>query len=167
MVEISVTFGAGATERLPAGITAREALLAHARNGGGNRKQVERAVAARIEGPEPAVVDLSRAIARDCRVVPVVPESPEGLEVIRHSAAHVMAQAVKRLWPETEITIGPVIENGFYYDFNRPGGFTPDDLTRTEETMRQIVKEDLPLRREEVSKAEAIRRFGAMGERYK
>src|ERR1051325_2862602 len=148
MVEISVTFGDGATERLPAGITAREALLAHARNGGGNRKLVERAVDARLDGPEPAIVDLSRAIAQDCRVVPVQAESPEGLEVIRHSSAHLMAQAVKRLWPETEITIGPVIENGFYYDFSRAGGFTSDDLSRIEEMMRQIVQEDLPLRRE-------------------
>jgi threonyl-tRNA synthetase len=167
MVEISVTFEDGATERLPAGISAREALLAHARNGGGNRKQVERAVAARVEGPEPAVVDLSRAIARDCRVAPVAPDSPEGLDVIRHSTAHLMAQAVKRLWPETEITIGPVIENGFYYDFSRPGGFTAEDLPRIEETMRQIVKEDLPIHREEIAKPEAIRRFAAMGERYK
>src|SRR5438552_7191904 len=167
MTEISVTFEDGASERLPAGISARDALLAHARNGGGNRKQVERAVAARVEGPEPAVVDLSRAIACDCRVAPVAPDSAEGLDVIRHSAAHLMAQAVKRLWPETEITIGPVIEHGFYYDFSRPGGFTAEDLPRIEETMRQIVKEDLPIHREEIAKAEAIRRFAAMGERYK
>ncbi len=162
-----MTFEDGATERLPAGITAREALIAHARNGGGNRKQVERAVAARVEGPEPAVVDLSRAIGRDCRVAPIAPDSPEGLDVIRHSTAHVMAQAVKRLWPETQITIGPVIENGFYYDFSRPGGFTADDLPRIEATMREIVKEDLPIHREEVAKAEAIGRFRAMGEQYK
>src|SRR2546425_5280165 len=167
MVEISVTFEDGATERLPAGITAREALLAHARNGGGNRKLVERAIAARIDGPEPAVVDLARALVRDCRVAPVAPDSPEGLEVIRHSAAHLMAQAVKRLFPETQITIGPVIENGFYYDFKRPDGFAAEDLPRIEETMRAIVKEDLPVRREEVPKAEAVHRFRALGEHYK
>jgi len=167
MAEITVTFEDGATERLPAGTTARDALLAHARNGGGNRKQVERAVAARVEGPEPAVVDLSRGILRDCRVALVAAESPEGLDVIRHSAAHLMAQAVKRLWPETQITIGPVIENGFYYDFSRPGGFGAEDLARIEETMRAIVKEDLPIRREEVSKAAAIERFRGMGEHYK
>jgi threonyl-tRNA synthetase len=78
-----------------------------------------------------------------------------------------MAQAVKRLFPETEITIGPVIENGFYYDFKRPGGFAAEDLPRIEEAMRAIVKEDLPVRRDEVPKADAIRRFRAMGEHYK
>jgi threonyl-tRNA synthetase len=167
MAEITVTFEDGASERFPAGTTAREALLAHARNGGGNRKQVERAVAARIGAPAAAVVDLSRAIAGDARIAPVAPDSPEGLDVIRHSAAHLMAQAVKRLWPETQITIGPVIENGFYYDFSRPGGFTAEDLPRIEEAMRQIVSEDLPIRREEISKADAIRRFREMGEHYK
>src|SRR5213594_2642797 len=167
MMEISVTFEDGATERFPAGTTAGEALAAHARNGGGDRKAVARAIAARVEGSATAIVDLARPLAADCRVAPVAPESPEGLEVLRHSSAHLMAQAVKRLFPETEITIGPVIENGFYYDFKRPGGFTAEDLPRIEETMRAIVKEDLPVRREEVPKAEAVRRFRALGEHYK
>src|SRR5262249_56387821 len=142
-------------------------VAGRASNGGGAGRQAERGVGARGEGPEPAVVDLSRGILRDARVAPVAAESPEGLDVIRHSAAHLMAQAVKRLWPETQITIGPVIENGFYYDFSRSGGFTAEDLPRIEETMRAIVKEDLPIRREEVSKAEAIERVRAMGEHYK
>jgi threonyl-tRNA synthetase len=167
MVEIRVTFEDGATERLPAGITAAEALRAHARNGGGNRKAVERAVAARVEGAAAAVVDLARPLVGDCRVAAVAPESPEGLDVIRHSSAHLMAQAVKRLFPETEITIGPVIENGFYYDFKRPGGFAAEDLPRIEDVMRQIVREDLPVTREEVPREEAIRRFRDMGEHYK
>src|SRR5437879_1506714 len=167
MMEISVTFEDGATERFPAGTTAGEALAAHARNGGGDRKAVARAIAARVEGSATAVVDLARPLADDCRLAPVAPESPEGLEVLRHSSARLMAQAVKPLFPETEITIGPVIENGFYYDFKRPGGFTAEDLPRIEETMRAIVKEDLPVRREEVPKAEAVRRFREMGEHYK
>src|SRR5437879_4351893 len=167
MMEISVTFEDGATERFPAGTTAGEALAAHARNGGGDRKAVARAIAARVEGSATAIVDLARPLAADCRLAPVAPESPAGLEVLRHSSAHLMAQAVKRLFPETEITIGPVIENGFYYDFKRPGGFTAEDLPRIEETMRAIVKEDLPVRREEVPKAEAVRRFREMGEHYK
>ncbi|HYR96759.1 MAG TPA: threonine--tRNA ligase [Candidatus Binatus sp.] len=170
MGEIRVTFEDGATERLPAGTTAGEALRVHARNGGGNRKVVERAIAARLAGGSTvaaAVVDLTRPLVGDCRLAPVAPDSPEGLDVIRHSSAHLMAQAVKRLFPETEITIGPVIENGFYYDFKRPGGFAAEDLPRIEEMMRQIVKEDLPVTREEVSRAEAISRFRAMGEHYK
>ncbi len=162
-----MTFEDGATERFPAGTTAGEALAAHARNGGGDRKAVARAIAARVEGSATAVVDLARPLAADCRLAPVAPESSEGLEVLRHSSAHLMAQAVKRLFPETEITIGPVIENGFYYDFKRPGGFAAEDLPRIEETMRAIVKEDLPVRREEVPKAEAVRRFRALGEHYK
>ncbi len=162
-----MTFEDGATERFPAGTTAGEALAAHARNGGGDRKAVARAIAARVEGSATAVVDLTRPLAADCRLAPVAPESPAGLEVLRHSSAHLMAQAVKRLFPETEITIGPVIENGFYYDFKRPGGFAAEDLPRIEETMRAIVKEDLPVRREEVPKADAVRRFRALGEHYK
>jgi threonyl-tRNA synthetase len=166
MAEISVTFEDGATERFAAGIAAVEALRAHAGNGA-VKKGLARAIAARVEGRAAVVVDLSRPLVEDCRVLPVLPESPEGLEVLRHSAAHVMAQAVKRLFPETQITIGPVIENGFYYDFARPAGFTPDDLARIEEGMRAIVAEDLPVRREEVARAEAIRRFREMGEHYK
>src|SRR5262249_57686046 len=105
MSEITVTFEDGGSGALPAGTTAREALVAHARNGAGNRKQVERAVAARIDGAEPAVVDLSRAIVGDVRVAPVPPDSPEGLDVIRHSAAHLMAQAVRRPCARTPTTI--------------------------------------------------------------
>src|SRR5205823_13981039 len=113
------------------------------------------------------VVDLTRPLLRDCRLAPVAVESPEGLGVIRHSAAHLMAQAVKRLFPETQITIGPVIENGFYYDFKRPGGFASEDLPRIEAMMRAIVAEDLPVRREEAARGEAIRRLREMGEQYK
>jgi threonyl-tRNA synthetase len=167
MVDICVTFEDGGSESFPQGITALEALRAHARNGGGNRKVIERAVAARLEGAESKVVDLSRPLTTDCRVGAVFPESPEGLEVIRHSTAHLMAQAVKRLFPETEITIGPVIENGFFYDFKRPGGFTADDLPRIEETMRAIVAENLTVTREELPRTEAVARFREMGEHYK
>src|SRR5579871_785040 len=167
MADITVTFDSGAVERLPAGIGAGEALRAHAARNGTLRGAVERAVAARVEAAGARVVDLARPLVEDCRIAPVAPDSPEGLDVIRHSCAHLMAQAVKRLWPETEITIGPVIENGFYYDFKRPEGFTPDDLARIEETMRAIVAEDLPVTRDEVAKAEAVRLFRAMGEHYK
>jgi len=165
--EIMVTFEDGATLRVPRGITAGDALHAHAENGG-SRKAAKRAIAARVATAEgTAVVDLSRPLAADCRVEAVAPESPAGLDVLRHSSAHLMAQAVKRLFPATEITIGPVIENGFFYDFKRPDGFTPEDLARIEETMRAIVAEDLPVRREEVTKSEAAHRFRALGEHYK
>ncbi|HET9475585.1 MAG TPA: threonine--tRNA ligase, partial [Steroidobacteraceae bacterium] len=124
--------------------------------------------AARIENGQGAVViDLSRPLPGDCKVTPVSPDSPEGLDVIRHSTAHLMAQAVKRLFPEVQITIGPVIDNGFYYDFKRPEGFAPEDLVRIEEMMRKIVGEDLPVRREELPRAEAVKLFRDMGEHYK
>ena len=167
MAEISVTFEDGATERFPAGTSAGEALRAYAARNHALHRVVKRAIAARVEGRDPAVVDLSRPLLVDCRLAPVAPESPEGLAVLRHSTAHLMAQAVKRLFPQVEITIGPVIENGFFYDFRRPEGFTPEDLARIEETMRAIVREDLAVQREEVPRAEAIRRFRAMGEHYK
>jgi threonyl-tRNA synthetase len=167
MAEIVVTFEDGAPRRFPSGISAGEALAASAESGR-QRRLVAAAIAARVEnGHGTTVVDLSRPLVDDCRLAPVAPESPEGLEVIRHSTAHLMAQAVKRLFPETEITIGPVIENGFYYDFKRAAGFTPEDLTRIEEGMRAIVAENLPVRREEVPRVEAVRRFQAMGEHYK
>jgi threonyl-tRNA synthetase len=167
MAEITVMFEDGTTRRLPAGMAAGEALHAHASSGRA-RRALERAVAARVEdGQGTTVVDLARPLVTDCRLAAVDPESPEGLDVIRHSTAHLMAQAVKRLFPETEITIGPVIEHGFYYDFKRPQGFSTDDLARIEEVMRALVAEDLPIRREEVTREEAVRRFRAMGEHYK
>ena len=140
MAEIVVTFADGAQERLPTGTTAGDALRVHAERNGSGRKELRRAVAARVEVAEARVVDLSQPLPGDCRVTAVAPESPEGLDVLRHSCAHLMAQAVQRLFPGTEITIGPVIENGFYYDFKRPEGFTPEDLQRIEETDRKSTR---------------------------
>src|SRR2546426_897961 len=122
------------------------------------------AIAARVNGK---VVDLSYPLKADCEVVPVVPTSAEGVEVIRHSSAHLMAQAVKRLFPNVQITIGPVIENGFYYDFKHDRAFTPEDLERIEATMHDIVKDILPVRLEDLPRQEAIRLFRDMGEHYK
>jgi threonyl-tRNA synthetase len=167
MTEISVMFEGGAMRRFPAGTTAGDALRAQAEADGG-KKAVKRAVAARMENGQGAVViDLSRPLQGDCKLTPVGPDSPDGLEVLRHSTAHLMAQAVKRLFPEVQITIGPVIDNGFYYDFKRPEGFAPEDLVRIEETMRKIVGEDLPVSREELPRGEAVRLFRDMGEHYK
>src|SRR4030095_11616969 len=156
MAEIVVTFADGAQERLPAGTTAGDALRLHAERTATGGRDVGRAVAAVVETDASRVVDLSRPLDADCRVTAVAPESPEGLEVLRHSCAHLMAQAVQRLFPGTEITIGPVIENAFYYDFRRPEGFTPDDLQRIEETMRAIVAENLPVSREDIPRHAAV-----------
>ena len=89
------------------------------------------------------------------------------LEKLRHSTAHVMAQAVKRLYPETLVTIGPAIENGFYYDFDREEPFKPEDLQKIEKLMHEIVKENFPVVRSELNKEEALKFFEGKGEKYK
>src|SRR5262245_57833885 len=128
MAENVVTFADGAQESRPGGTSAGDALRVHAERNASGGEELRRAVAARVDeaGRAAHVVDLSRPLSADCHVTPVAPDSTDGLEVLRHSCAHLMAQAVQRLFPGTEITIGPVIENGFYYDFKRPEGFTPD-----------------------------------------
>ncbi|HWP66302.1 MAG TPA: threonine--tRNA ligase [Candidatus Limnocylindria bacterium] len=158
MPAISVTFEDGATARFEAGIRAGDALAQHV------PRDAKRAIAARVDA---RLVDLSHPLREDCRLAAVSPESPDGIEILRHSGAHLMAQAILRLFPGTEITIGPVVENGFYYDVKRPEGFSTDDLARIEETMRAIVAEDLPVRREEISKADAIALFREQGQHYK
>src|SRR5262249_14781966 len=169
MAEIVVTFADGAQERLPAGTTAGDALRVHAERNGSGRKELRRAVAARVDeaGRAAHVVDLSRPLSADRHVTAVAPDSTDSLPAPRHSCAHLMAQAVQRPFPGTEITIGPVIENGFYYDFKRPEGFTPDDLQRIGGAMRAIVAENLPVSREELPREEAVRLFEGMGEHYK
>jgi threonyl-tRNA synthetase len=167
MADIVVTFADGAQERLPAGTTAGDALRLHAERTGSGGKEVRRAVAARVESAQGRVIDLSRPLTEDCALVAVAPDSADGLAVLRHSCAHLMAQAVQRLFPGTEITIGPVIDNGFYYDFKRPEGFTPDDLAAIEATMRAIVAENLAVSREEMAREAAVQLFEGMGEHYK
>ena len=167
MADITVTFDNGAVERVPVGMTAGEALRAHAARNGASRKAVERAVAARVDGREPSVVDLTRPLVADCGLAPVAPESPEGLDVMRHSCAHLMAQAVKRLFPATEITIGPVIENGFYYDFARAEPFTPEDLPKIEAKMREIIARDAPFTCEVIDRKAAKKLFRDKGETFK
>ncbi|MCZ6602829.1 MAG: threonine--tRNA ligase [Planctomycetota bacterium] len=109
-------------------------------------------VAAKIDGN---VVDVYTPLQKDCTLEPVLAGSVEGLEVLRHTTAHVMAQAVSRLFSNVEFAIGPVIEDGFYYDFNLADSFTPDDFPKIEEEMRKIALEDLPVHRIEMSKEEA------------
>jgi threonyl-tRNA synthetase len=114
-------------------------------------------------------VDLHTPIqATASELRPIRATDPDGLAVIRHSTAHVMADAVQRLFPGTKVTIGPAIDDGFYYDFDKPGGgFTDDDLRRIEQTMLDVIKKDSPFRRVVVTRDEAKRMFAAMGETYK
>jgi threonyl-tRNA synthetase len=121
-------------------------------------------VAAKMNG---RLVDLSRELDQDGTLEWVFPESAEGLDTLRHSTAHLMAQAVQSLFPGTQVTIGPTIENGFYYDFKRAEAFTPEELESIEKRMHELAKADLKIVREELPRAEAIELFRKMGEDYK
>lgn len=122
------------------------------------------ALAGRVDDRE---VDLSFVIDHDAKVSIITGKDPEGLELLRHSTAHLMAQAVKELFPEAQVTIGPAIENGFYYDFSYSRPFTPEDLKAIEAKMDEIVKQDLPVTRSEMPRDEAVAFFKNMGEHYK
>jgi threonyl-tRNA synthetase len=122
------------------------------------------AVAIKIDG-RPR--DLATLIDHDAAVAIVTREAPEGVEILRHDAAHVLAEAVKELYPETQVTFGPATETGFYYDFARATPFTPDDLERIEERMRDIVRRDEPITREVWDRDRAVAFFDGIGERYK
>ncbi len=129
-----------------------------------SRSLAKRAVAIRVGG---ALRDLAEPLTEDGAVEIVTRDDPDGLDLIRHDAAHALAEAAKELYPEIQITIGPVIENGFYYDFSRAEPFTPDDLALLEERMREIVDRDEPIAREVWDRDEAARFFEGEGEHYK
>jgi threonyl-tRNA synthetase len=121
-------------------------------------------VAARVNG---SIVDLSTPLREDAVIEPLRFDSPEGRDVYRHSSTHIMAQAVKELFPTAQLTIGPALEDGFYYDFAYERPFTPEDLEKIEERAREILKRNLTITRKELSKQEAIEFFKVRGERYK
>ncbi|SFH35159.1 threonyl-tRNA synthetase [Desulfotomaculum arcticum] len=122
------------------------------------------ALVARVNGK---LVDLNEKIDSDAQVEFLTFDSEEGQEVFRHSTSHVLAQAVQRLFSGTKLAIGPAIANGFYYDFDSPQKFTPEQLEQIEREMNKIIKKDLPFARFEISREEALQRFGKKGENYK
>jgi len=122
------------------------------------------ALAGRLNGQ---LVDTSHVIQDDSILAIITAKDAEGLDIIRHSSAHLMAQAVKQLFPETQVTIGPVVENGFYYDFARTESFTPEDLQAIDARMQALVKQDLPVERSVMGRDEAVRFFRDLGEHYK
>ncbi|HSY78728.1 MAG TPA: threonine--tRNA ligase [Verrucomicrobiae bacterium] len=152
---VTVTVG-GESHVVPVGTIVRDVL----KNGIPSKDLV----AARVDGK---LVDLTRKLEHDAAVEPVLADSPEGLEVIRHSTAHLMAMAVQSLFPGTQVTIGPVIEDGFFYDFAPPAPFTVEDLPKIEAKMRELAKADHKITRTEVPREEAVKKFAAMGEKYK
>jgi threonyl-tRNA synthetase len=122
------------------------------------------AIAVKIDG-KPR--DLATLIERDAEIAIITRDTPDGVEILRHDAAHVMAEAVKELYPETQVTFGPATETGFYYDFARDAPFIPEDLARIEERMREIVHRDEPISREVWDRDKAVAFFDSIGERYK
>ncbi|MEA3410271.1 MAG: threonine--tRNA ligase [Pseudomonadota bacterium] len=122
------------------------------------------ALAGTVDG---RLVDTSHVVSKDAGISIVTPRDEAGIEVIRHSTAHLLAQAVKQLFPEAQVTIGPVIDNGFYYDFAFERPFTPEDLERIEERMKALSGEDIRVERTEMPREEAVDFFRAMGEEYK
>src|SRR5438270_9624683 len=122
------------------------------------------ALAARVDGK---LVDTSYRIERDADVAIVTERDPEANDLLRHSTAHLLAHAVKELFPDAQVTIGPVIENGFYYDFSYKRPFTPEDLAAIEKKMAEISKRDLPVARKVMPRDQAVALFSSMGEKYK
>jgi threonyl-tRNA synthetase len=155
---ISLTFPDGSSRDFNPGVTGRDVAESISKSLG------KKAVAMTLDGK---VKDLAEPIKANAKIRILTREDPEALALIRHDAAHVMAEAVQELYPGTQVTIGPVIENGFYYDFARPEPFTPEDLPVIEAKMREIVVRDSPFTCEVMDRAEAKKLFAKMGEKFK
>src|SRR6476659_10075372 len=156
-MQITITLPDGSTRDYEQGVTAGEVAASIGRG------LAKPALAAKVteDGGEAEWYDLSRAIEHDAALAVVTPDSPDGREVLRHSTAHVMAQAVTDLFPGAKYAIGPAIEDGFYYDFELPDGktFSEDDLVKIEAEMRAIVKQDQRFVREELTYDDALKVF--------
>jgi threonyl-tRNA synthetase len=155
---VALTFPDGARREYPQGITGLDIAK------GISPSLAKRTVAMAIDG---TVADLADPIEKDAKIEFLTREDPRALELIRHDAAHVMAEAVQSLWPGTQVTIGPVIENGFFYDFHRNAPFTPEDLPVIEKKMREIIARDKPFTKEVWPRDEAKRVFKEKGENFK
>jgi len=158
MSTIAITLPDGSKRELPSGSTVSD--LAGSIGAG----LAKAAIAGKIAGE---LVDLAAHLCDGCQVEIITEKSPEALGIIRHSAAHLMAQAVKELFPKARVTIGPAIENGFYYDFDMDTPFTPEDLERIEARMTELAAANQKIERRVLSSAEAITLFTEMGEKYK
>lgn len=157
-MQITITLPDGTRRQVPQGSTVQDSLTAPG-------ARFDRSIlAAKVDGKP---VDLSQRLTQDATVEPLTFASADGREVYRHSSTHLMAQAVKELFPSAQITIGPALEDSFYYDFAFERPFTPEDLAKIEAKAMEIAKQNLPISRREFSKAEAIEFFASRGEHYK
>ncbi|HEX2727737.1 MAG TPA: TGS domain-containing protein, partial [Beijerinckiaceae bacterium] len=155
---ITLTFPDGAQRQFAPGTTGRAIVEGIAKS------LAKRTVAMALDG---RLADLDDAITSDAKIEFVSRDEPRALELIRHDAAHVLAEAVQTLYPGTQVTIGPVIENGFYYDFARHEPFTPDDFPAIEKKMREIIGQDKPFTKESWSRDKAKQVFRDKGENFK
>ncbi|CAI9389327.1 threonine--tRNA ligase [Niallia sp. Sow4_A1] len=155
---INITFPDGAVKEFPVGTTTED--IAGSISPGLRKK----ALAGKING---SLYDLKRPILEDASFEIVTPDSPDALEILRHSTAHLMAQAIKRIYGNVKLGVGPVIENGYYYDIDLEQSLTPEDLPAIEKEMKKIINENLEIVRKEVSRAEAIELFKEMDDEYK
>jgi threonyl-tRNA synthetase len=155
---ILITLPDGKTLTFPRGVTGSEIAAAI---GPGLAKA---ALILVVDGEE---YDLFRPIEHDAKIRIITKKDPEALALIRHDTSHVLAMAVQELFPGTQVTIGPSIDDGFYYDFARDAPFTPEDLPKIEAKMHEIIKADLPTRREVWPRDKAIEHFKNIGESYK
>ena len=155
---VALTFPDGARREFPQGITGFEIAK------GISPSLAKRTVAMALDG---ALADLNDPIERDAKIEFLSRDDPRALELIRHDAAHVLAEAVQALWPGTQVTIGPVIDNGFYYDFFRNQPFTPEDLPAIEKKMREIIARDKPFTKEVWDREKTKQVFRDKGEAFK
>src|ERR1700742_2445034 len=155
---VALTFPDGARRDYPQGTTGLDIAK------GISPSLAKRTVAMALDG---TVADLGDAIERDAKIEFISREDPRALELIRHDAAHVMGEAVQSLWPGTQVTIGPVIENGFFYDFYRNAPFTPEDLPVIEKKMKEIIARDKPFTKEVWSREKTKQTFRDLGENFK
>ncbi len=157
-MDIKITFPDKSEADFPAGISVKDAIAAW------DKKNLDSTVAAKVNG---VAVDLSHALQENSVLSPLDITSKEGLSVLRHSISHVMAQAVQDVFPGAKVSIGPSIEDGFYYDFEYKDTFTTEDLARIEQRMKEITAANYPFTREEISRAQAVNLFEEKGENYK
>ena len=157
--QLTLTLPDGAQRTYPSGVTGAEVAADIAKSLG------KAALAWSIDGK---LTDLSQPLTHNARIaIHTIKDKPQALELIRHDAAHIMARAVQEIWPDVKVTIGPVIENGWYYDFDRDEPFTPEDLTRVEKKMREIINLRAEVCTETWPRDKAIAHYQANNEPYK
>ncbi len=158
MTDVTITFPDGKTKQVASGTTGLDVAK------GISPSLAKRTVAMQLDG---VLADLNDPISKDAAINFVARTDAPALELIRHDAAHVMAEAVQALWPGTQVTIGPVIDNGFYYDFAKVEPFVPDDMAKIEKKMHEIIAKNAPFTKEEWSRDKAKAHFAAKGETFK